>query len=114
MVDLGGGVALDENWDFSVNGRGDLSQVTGINELEKDIAFNVARSLQRVLGDRTANYTEKRIEVNTSTALNDDPRIDRVTTLSAREVRNDPNKYEVVADVETAEGPFELVFEVSV
>jgi|APHM01.1.fsa_nt_gi hypothetical protein len=113
MSDLGAGIALNQDWDFEVDTTGDLRMTTGLAELQKDIAFNVADSLQSELGRRIDNTTAKRISVIVQNQLVEDPRVVAVGNTTVRRVDN-TNEFEVVAEADTVDGPFELVFEVDV
>lgn len=111
MSDLGAGIALNEDFDFEVDGTGDLRPTSGLAELQKDIAFNVASALQSELGRRVDSRTRKRINLIVQNQLIEDSRIGAINNVDVRELP--PNDgYEVVADVDTVEGPFQLVFEV--
>lgn len=51
MVDLGSGLSLDGQWDLTVDDQtGDLNFESGTDEIEKDLALILGRSLSRVKG----------------------------------------------------------------
>lgn len=113
MSSLGAGVGLNRDFDFEVDTTGDLATVTELDELEKDVAFNVARTLQESIGQPVTSSTAKELQVDVRDVLIEDSRINVVGSVTIRRIQR-TNTYEVVAEVTTAEGPFELVFEVQV
>lgn len=114
MSDLGAGIALNEDWDFEVDSTGDLLATTGIAELEKDVAFNVAREWEDSIGRRVDASAKKQIQITAQSVLLSDDRIDTVNNVTARQVNGHANKFEVVADVDTiVSGSIDLIFEVS-
>ncbi len=57
---LGSGVFLDERFDFSVDPTGDLKSTSGLNELQKDLAFQMVINLEQFIGQPpTGNLQEK-------------------------------------------------------
>lgn len=112
MSEFGAGPDLNENWDFEVNSTGDIATTIGVDELEKDIAFNVARRLDGEIGRRRDRSTEKRIQVIVEDIFAEEVRIDSVVDVTVREIANS-NSFEVVAEANAGTGgSFELVFEV--
>lgn len=112
MSDLGGGIALNEYWDFEVSQTGDILATTGLAELQKDVAFNVARNVEEFIGRPAQNNTQKKIQIAVQDVLVDEPRVDAIIQVNVRQIDRTANAYEVIANVETEVGPFELVFEV--
>lgn len=114
MSDFGAGVSLNEDWDFQVDSSGDLATVSGEQELQKDVAFNVARNWGDSIGRRVDSATQKRIQVTARDVLLNDPRIESITNLDVRRIEDNLNQFEVVATVNTfVDGTFDLVFEVA-
>lgn len=113
MSDFGAGVGLNRDWDFEVDSTGDLTTVSGLDELEKDVAFNVARNWEDSIGRRVGSSTQKRIQITVRDVLIDEPRVNDIRNLTVRRVADNANKFEVVAEVNTIVGAdTELVFEV--
>lgn len=112
MSDLGGGIALQEEWDFEIDNTGDLRANTGIAELQKDVAFSVASALGDGLGSPVSQDTRERIDLTVQSRLLDEDRVTAVRSTTIRQTNQSQSGYEVVASVDTAEGPFDLVFEV--
>lgn len=111
MASLGAGIYLNEDWDFAVDVSGDLRTTTEIKELQKDVALNVAESLQDDLGKPITNQTAKEIRISTKNVLLSDPRLGTIRNIEVNRVRQ-TNEFEVVASADTIDGPFDLVFEV--
>lgn len=110
--ELGGGIYLDPDFDFEVDSTGDLRTSTDLDELGKDISFNVATELQGELGRRVDTTTQKRINLIVQNELIEDPRIGSINDVTVRQLL--PNDgYEVVANCNTVGRTVELIFEVS-
>lgn len=61
---LGGGIALNEDYDLTIDKNGDIKTVTGVEEVKKDLAYNTAEALQDILGESKstdAAYEVKRV-----------------------------------------------------
>lgn len=111
MSDFGAGIALSEDWDFEIDSTGDIKTVSGQTELQKDVAFNVARNLQDVLGRRMDNATSKRIEISVQNVLVNEVRIDEVLSVDVRRIEMS-DMFEVVAEAVATDERVELVFTV--
>ena len=99
----GKGIALveanqdDKTWDIEISGDGDIAITRGVEELEKDISFKLARALQDSQGQRiTANFLS-RVEELTRRILNGDERIRSVGSVEAFQSDVDGDKYYVEA-----------------
>lgn len=125
--EFGAGIFLDPDIDFEVDESGDIRTITGEREFQKDIAFFVKYELEREIEDEDGNITRhsqigqrldattlKRIEIIAEDTLLNDPRVDSINSLDAREVDENDNRVELVADVDAELGPQELVIEVNV
>jgi hypothetical protein len=61
---LGGGIALNKDFDLEIDSRGDIKTVTGVEEVKKDLAYNMAEALQDIVGnskDTDTAYETKRV-----------------------------------------------------
>ena len=47
---LGGGIALNKDFDLEIDNTGDIKTVFGVEEVQKDLAYNITNNLQDVLG----------------------------------------------------------------
>ena len=99
----GKGIALveanqdDKTRDIEISGDGDIAITRGVEELEKDISFKLARALQDSQGQRiTANFLS-RVEELTRRILNGDERIRSVGSVEAFQSDVDGDKYYVEA-----------------
>lgn len=111
MTDFGAGIALSQDWDFEVDATGDIETVSGEEELQKDVAFNVARRVRDVIGRRLDSATSKRIQIAVQSVLIDEVRIDEVQAVNVRQTsRHDT--FEVVASAIASDDEIELVFTV--
>lgn len=112
MSELGGGIALQENWDFEIDNTGDIRANTGTAELQKDVAFNVARLAQREIGSPVTNETPKDLRTIVRDITAADPRINTVPSVTVNRVERGTERFEISASMNTSDGPFDLVFEV--
>lgn len=112
MSELGAGVALNQHWDFDVDESGDIATAVGLEELQKDVAFNISRSLETMLGRRIDTSTSRRIAIAVEDEFAADPRISTINDVSVNRI-DMTDRFEVVANVDSGDGPFDLVFEVN-
>lgn len=113
MTEYGGGIFLTKDWDFEVNNTGDIRTISGLDELEKDVAFQLASNLDQFIGSRITNEQANDIAIETQQQLSADPRIAAVLDLTVQFPDGDPDTVEVIATVRDTEGDEqELVFEV--
>lgn len=110
MVEAGGGIYLTRDWDFEIGETGAIRTVTGIDELEKDLAFSSAIALDDVLGEPLTPSTKTTIRSTIQGIMNTDPRISQVRSLQV----SYPNQEEVQIRVEaqTTDADQPLVFEI--
>jgi len=118
MTTYGSGLALDESWDFRVNANtGDLDFEQEAQELQKDLAFGVARLLDGEVGDvlEAGELADIRLEVRD--VIESDPRIDEVTDIeAATEDRQSMLVIEVTAQVVTPDDAesIEQIFDIEI
>ena len=74
----GSGPSLDENFDLGVNETGDLKSVDGVEELHKDLAFQLQYSLETYIGAGQNTNVETNALTTAIRVLNADSRVDRV------------------------------------
>ena len=77
-MSFGSGPALDENFDLSVNETGDLKSVDGVEELHKDLSFQLQYSLETYIGAGQNTNVETNALTTAIRVLNADSRVDRV------------------------------------
>lgn len=87
--DLGGGVQLDDDWDFIIDSTGDITTVEGVPELEKDLAFRSTVALQPYLGQPIDNTLAEKIRNILRNAMLDDERIAEVNSISFEQTQRD-------------------------
>lgn len=81
---LGSGLALDEHWDLYVEEKsGDLASSSGIEELGKDLAFQIARILTPVTGTYINDGQVADIEIAVRKVITADPRVAEINELEA-------------------------------
>ena len=102
---LGKGIALQKTadsdeitWDIEIGGDGDLAIVAGVDELEKDISFKVARVIDTSRGQNITRNFLARVESVVENILNRDERIREVIDVTAVQDENDPDRYSVEAE----------------
>lgn len=76
--ELGAGIALDEDLDVSVGSTGDLKNESGVDELRKDLAFNMILSLQQYLGSPPGGNLEEKVAATAYRVALADSRIESV------------------------------------
>lgn len=107
--DLGAGPVLDEYFDFQVDGRGDVDTDSGVDEIAKDLSYNLQPLLMRYLGTIPGTTGDGNIEAVVQTSLQSDPRVRSAMNI---DIQHDADGIAVSADIITAEGSFEFVEEV--
>lgn len=110
--DLGGGIALDDDFDFEVDETGDIRKTTGRAELEKDIAYATAYALQAQLGQRVDGTAKKQVELIVRNVLIEEVRITDINRVNVIELP-ELDGYEIATNADSDAGPVELVFEVN-
>lgn len=107
---FGSGIALDRQWDLVLDGTGDLAATFGVNELEKDIAFNVATRVTEEIGSKKDESAYSSIKAVVVDVLSADSRVRRVQSVSVNDGGVDTASVEATVLTESDEA--ELVFEV--
>lgn len=110
---FGAGIHLDEQFDFSVDSTGDLESESGVDELQKDLAFQMVISLDKYIGQPpTGNLNEKVAGTARRVAEIDS----RVGFVDARktEVSFSTDRQEITLKmyVQTDDGEKNLIFDV--
>ena len=54
---LGGGIALNRDFDLEIDNTGDIKTIYGIDEVKKDIVYNLNENLQDILGQSKEEST---------------------------------------------------------
>lgn len=111
--DLGTGIHLDDQFDFAVDPTGDLKNEGGVDELQKDLAFQMVISLSRYIGEPpTGNLTEQ-VAGTARRVAEVDSRVSSVEE-SKTEVSFSSDRQEITLKmtVHTADGQRDLIFDV--
>jgi hypothetical protein len=61
---IGGGIALNKDFDLMIDDTGDIKTITGVDEVKKDISYNITENLQEILGKpktKESAYEAKRV-----------------------------------------------------
>ena len=77
-MSFGSGPALDEDFDLSISGTGDIEAEDGIEELHKDLSFQLNYSLENYLGERPTTNVEAEALTTAIRVLRADTRVDTV------------------------------------
>lgn len=116
---FGSGIKINEQpygndefaWDLVVDNTGDLDSESGLNELEKDIAFNVGRFLERRVGQQLTQTTIERTALTVRRIMINDPRIESIDRFGTRQPEQ--NTLEVGAVITASdEQQYDFVFPV--
>lgn len=111
MSEFGSGPSLSRDLDFTVTTTGDIEAVSGVEELEKDLALQSLIELQEFEGATQTPRTKVIIQSRVNQILTNDPRVQSVSDIQVTFTAQD-NSAEIVAGVSTDDGEQELVFEV--
>lgn len=109
---LGKGIGLQEvdndpltrTWDIEIGGDGDIAIAAGVDELEKDISFKVARVIETSRGQNITRNFLARVESVVENIMNRDERIREVIEVSAVQDDNDLDRYNVEAEATAITG----------
>ncbi|AGM11355.1 hypothetical protein M199_gp025 [Halogranum tailed virus 1] len=125
MAHYGSGPTLDKDWDFTVDNTGDIECTNQLGfetaELEKDLAFAIARRLELELGKRTTPSQQATVKSLAREVILRDPRISRVIDLDLEQlnlVQDDGSTfvdgYEITANLVAADDSIDqpLIIEV--
>lgn len=108
--DLGSGIALDESFDFEVSPRGDIDSVSGAEELNKDLAFQLNILLDEFRGQPLNNELKSNIKTRTIDGINSDVRVDFVRESEIQIRQTDRNTISLLVPYNSEAGDQELVF----
>lgn len=90
MSRFGSGPTLDEDWDFTIDGTGDIECTNQLGyeiaELEKDLAFAIGRRLDLELGKPTTPTQKATLESISRNVINRDPRIERIVDFDIEQM----------------------------
>lgn len=103
----GAGLSLDDQWDLSVDTTsGDLEADSGINELEKDLAFAVARGINnsKFTGGVMSDGQVADLGLYLKRLLRSDP---RVISVDSVDVRTSNRNQRVDADIVLTVGSYQ-------
>jgi hypothetical protein len=109
--DFGGGIQLDEDWDFEIDSTGDIKTAKGVAELEKDLAFRSTVAIQPYLGQPIDNTLAEKVRNILREAMLQDDRIEAVESISFERTGRD--EITVTVTVITSDASeYELIFPV--
>lgn len=110
---FGAGVYLDEQLDFSVDSTGDLEGESGVDELQKDLAFQMVISLSKYLGQPPSGNLNEKISGTARRVAEIDSRVDFVDSRKT-EVSFSTDRQEITLKmvVETNDVEQQLIFDV--
>lgn len=106
---FGAGPLLTKELDFELTTTGDLEVTRGSDELQKDIALQLLIQFSDLIGSPKFSNASAKISSRTEAVLNDEPRVDSITSIDVR-LLDDANEAEVVAEVVGDGTTQELVF----
>jgi len=115
---LGSGLYLDRNFDLSISNNGDLRKEKGLEELSKDISFQLSIVLEPLLGQPDSPNFKVELKDLTREVILSDSRVDSVGSddIIVNNVSNNISSdvtYEIIVPTVVASGePQELVFTV--
>ena len=109
---FGKGIALQETdddpltrtWDIEIGGDGDIVIAAGVDELEKDISFKVARVIETSRGQSITRNFLARVESVVENIMNRDERIREVIEVTAVQDDDDLDRYNVEAEATAITG----------
>jgi len=116
---FGAGPSLSDSsypWDFSIDESGDIKTVSGLAELEKDIAFRIATQENNMLGRKITPTQMNRIRSTINDMIIADSRVQSVLSLDVQRSSGMDNSIDVSATVQTVSGDEQeqqLVFSIS-
>jgi hypothetical protein len=79
---LGSGIELTQSFDFTLTPDGDIATVSGTEEINKDIAFQLSIILSPFEGSRLTPSVKNKIKSRTIDTLNSDNRVNTVDSSS--------------------------------
>lgn len=112
-TDFGSGIHLDELFDFSVDPAGDIQADRGLNELQKDLAFQMVINLDQYRGQPPSGNLGAKVLATARRVAESDARIDSIDEeASTVSFSDDREEITLKMIVQTRDGEQELVFEV--
>lgn len=114
MTDFGSGLHLNSTedtgyvWDLDVDETGDIRTVSGMDELQKDLAFTAAIELEEYRGEPTNPTVLNRIHGVVIDILEQEVRIDNIVNVDVVET-DISNRIKISALVESNNEDIELV-----
>lgn len=115
MSNEGRGLSLDQNFDLVVSEVGDLDKEDGLEELQKDLAMQVAYTLRNAIGQPDSPELSSQIKTLSRRAVEADARIDEVlrNSIEIRKIENGTEIYYRIRMRAIVSGEQEeLVFEI--
>lgn len=111
--EFGSGIFLDEQLDFSVGNTGDLKHTSGLEELQKDLAFKMILNLEQFLGQPPSGNLKAKVADVASRVAIADTRVNSVVEDSIEVDFNETrDELTVKLAVRTGEGEQNLIFDV--
>jgi hypothetical protein len=107
---LGSGLYLDQTLDFDPSTTGDLRTVSGSEELQKDLAFQLLIVLGDYIGPPLTPGTRAEIKSLTVDTITSDSRVDRIDRGSMQVLKPNPNSIRIQVLVIAEGDEQELVF----
>jgi len=116
MAEFGKGLSLDENFDLQLSSVGDIDSAEGIDELQKDLAVQVAFTLRNIIGQPDSPELASEIRSRSRKVIEADERVNEVIrgsiSIQRFDRRRSDVRYSISVNVSTKDGIQELVFEV--
>jgi len=116
MAEFGKGLSLDKNFDLQLSSVGDIDSEEGIDELQKDLAVQVAFTLRNIIGQPDSPELASEIRSRSRKVIEADERVNEVIRGSIRIQRFERGRnevrYSISVEVSTESGTEELVFEI--
>lgn len=111
--ELGAGPALDRDFDLEINPTGDIKTVSGVADLEKDLSFQLAESLDEFVGQQSSPNTATAVRTRAERVAELDPRVEDATAPAGGVSLDDRSTVEVRLQLATTTGETqEFVFTV--
>lgn len=107
---LGAGINLDRAYDFSIDSTGDIQSVSGAEELNKDLAFQLSIALDEFRGKPVTNELKSEIKSVTKNTILSDVRVRSVDSESIQIERSSRDSISVLAPYTSVNGQAELIF----
>lgn len=111
--EFGSGIFLDDQFDLSIDSTGDIQSTTGVDELQKDLAFQMVISMQQFRGSPPSGNLKAKISNTASQVVLGDSRINSVVRDSFTiEFSDNRESIDIRFDVRTETGQQTLVFNI--